>query len=96
MPKVKIGDCVDGEGVVRGRTFEDVQITGPAILVALGTDNRIVDCEIPYTPDQMAMVQFAGSVGGGPVVMVAGCTFRNCRFALDVDVSQLQSIIEEA
>ena len=82
-----IAKDADGDGVVRNQIFEDCEIIGPVALVALGNDNEIVDCEYPFTPDQLAQMHF----GSGPVVFLVGCTLRRCRFAIDVNATQLTS-----
>ena len=44
MKKVRIADYANGDGALRDRTFEDCEIIGPVALVAVGGDNRIIDC----------------------------------------------------
>jgi hypothetical protein len=88
MERVRIVDCAGGDGVVDGRTFADCEIIGPVRLVPVGTDNRVLDCGFPYTPDTLAQAR----AGGGPVLFLEACTFRGCRFALDVDVSRLKPL----
>jgi hypothetical protein len=85
VKQLAIAKQADGSGVVRDRTFEDCEIIGPVALVPVGSDNRILDCEFPGTPERLAQVRF----GTGPVVLLIGCTLRRCRFALDVNATQL-------
>lgn len=85
MKQVPITKYADADGVVRNHIFEDCEIVGPAALVAVGVDNDIIDCEQPFTPDSAGQLRF----GSGPVVLLVECTLRRCRFALDVDATQL-------
>ena len=87
MQRVRIAELADDEGVVRDRTIEDCEIVGPAVLVSLGTENRLEDCEFAHTLESLAQVH----VGGGPVVLLAACTLTRCRFAMDVDTTQLHA-----
>ena len=86
MQKVAIAECADGDGVVRGRSFEDCELIGPVALVLIGVDNQIVDCEFPFSPDSFGQLRF----GKRSPVLLDGCTLRRCRFALDVDASALR------
>ena len=86
MKQVRITDYADADGTVRAHVFEDCEIVGPVALVAVGGDNRVIDCEYAGSPENLDQVR----LGTGPVVFVVGCTLRRCRFALDVDATQLQ------
>ncbi len=85
---MRIAELAGADGAVRDRTFEDCEIVGPVALVGVGVDNRIIDCEYPGTPDYLGQVP----VGSGPVVFVIDCTLRRCRFAPDVDTTELQPV----
>jgi hypothetical protein len=84
---LRIADYADADGTVRDRTFEDCEIIGPVSLIAVGADNQVVDCEYPGPLENVYQVRW----GTGPAVLVVRCVFRRCRFALDVDASQLQA-----
>jgi hypothetical protein len=86
VQQVAIAEYADGHGVVRDRTFEDCEIIGPVALVLIGSDNRIVDCPVPYTPDWLGQLR----LGKRTPVLLAGCTLRRCTFALDVDASAIR------
>ncbi len=87
MKQVAIAKLADTEGVVRGRTFEDCEIIGPVSLVLVGTENEIVDCAFHFSIDTAVNYH----LGTGPVVFLANCTLRGCRFATDVDATELES-----
>jgi hypothetical protein len=86
VKQVQIVDHVDMGGTLRERTFDDCEIVGPVALVGVGGANQIIDCEYPGSVENVAQVR----LGTGPVVFVIGCTFRRCRFAPDVDTTELQ------
>jgi len=86
VEQVRIVDDADMDGTLRDRTFEDCEIVGPVALVAVGGDNRVIDCEYPGTLENLAQLR----LGTGPVVFLIGCTLRRCRFAVDVDATELQ------
>ena len=88
VKRVRIADDADTDGTLRERTFEDCEVVGPVALVGVGADNQIIDCEYPGTVENLAQVR----LGTGPVVFVIGCTLRRCRFALDVDTTELQPL----
>jgi hypothetical protein len=85
MKRTRIADWAGADGVVREQAFADCEIIGPVQLVPVGVDNRVLGCEFPFAPDNYAQARG----GGGPVLLLVGCTFRCCGFALDVDASQL-------
>ncbi len=87
MKHVAIAKLADTEGVVRDRTFEDCEIIGPVSLVLLGTENEIVDCGVQFSIDTASNYH----LGTGPVVFLANCTLRRCRFATDIDATGLES-----
>jgi hypothetical protein len=86
VKRVQIAEEADTGGTLRGRAFDDCEILGPVALVGVGGANRIIDCEYPGPVEQLAQVR----LGTGPVVFVIDCTLHRCRFALDVDTTELQ------
>jgi hypothetical protein len=87
MASVAIKGEMDADGTVRDRIFEDCEIVGPATIVPVGTDNDVIDCDYPWAVENVYQLR------GGPrpkdLVLVVGCTFRRCNFALDVDATQM-------
>jgi hypothetical protein len=84
---VRIAAFADGDGTVRDRTFEDCEIVGPVALVSVGSGNEVSECEYPGTPEYLGQTRAGPSADD--ILFVADCTFRRCRFALDVDATQL-------
>ena len=67
--------------VIRGRTFENCTIYGPAILVSLSPSNVLANSGFDGTPESTIWVvdaderpQLSGAIG------MIDCVFRNCRF----------------
>lgn len=89
MRKVQIAKRADADGVIRDLALEDCEILGPAVLVAVGTDNEIAECEYPWSADSAAAAQ--GSTGRPRVLLLIGCSLRRCKFRSDVDTSALRS-----
>jgi hypothetical protein len=88
MKRVRIKDHADADGTVRNHTFQDCEVIGPAALVAVGADNEIEECEYPWSVESLAQTRAGPSTKD--ILFVIGCTFRHCRFAIDVDVTRLQ------
>jgi hypothetical protein len=86
VEKIAIANYADGEGVVRDRTFEGGEIVGPVALIPIGADNQVIDREYNYTPEYLAQLRLGKRV---PVLLI-GCTLRRCKFAVDVDTSELR------
>lgn len=88
MRKVRIAKHADADGVIRDLAIEDSEILGPAVLVALGADNEISECEYAWSGDRGA-VEF--SAERPRILLLAGCSLRRCKFRPDVDTSALRS-----
>jgi hypothetical protein len=87
MSKLAIKEQANSSGVVRDRTFEDREVTGPATIVPVGTDNAVIDCSYRWSLENMSQSRMGP--GEKDVVLVIGCTFRRCSFDIDVDASRL-------
>jgi len=79
MEKVRITDHADVAGIVRGQTFEDKEIVGPAVLVPVGEGNNLSGCLFPSPSESFLWETPAGLQKFGAVYLV-DCTFHRCTF----------------
>ena len=76
---IRITDLTVNEDVLRGLTFENCQIVGPAVLILLGK-TLVQDCNWEATPESMIWVveddrdSVTGAIG------LEDCEFYGCRF----------------
>jgi hypothetical protein len=85
VTRLEIKEQADAEGTIRGRTFEDCDLLGPAILVPIGSGNTVTDCVYEAFP----LRTYYSRTPSTPVFLVIECTFRRCTFATDVDAAEL-------
>jgi hypothetical protein len=77
-PTVKIADLAGKDGFIRGRTFEDRTIVGPAVLVVV-SGGGMHDCSFPNAPVEQFVWLLPDHPVLGPIGLV-DCTFRRCTF----------------
>jgi hypothetical protein len=83
IERLRITDYVDKDGVVRGMTFEDKEIVGPAVLAPIGEGTRVSGCMFPHPPSAFVWEIPAGTTKYGLVGLV-DCTFHRCTFSATI------------
>jgi hypothetical protein len=83
MEEVRIADMADAEGIVSDHVFEDCNIVGPAVLIAVGDETEFLDCRFPAPPGAFLWEVPTGVRKYG-AVLLRRCIFRRCRFGITI------------